>query len=84
MRALVALLLLGGIALADESSFIFKLPGPRYLIIHGQVSINLENGSMTFEPGYSPDGAARQFWEAMSEDYRRMLRWKAAHPEVKE
>jgi hypothetical protein len=47
--------------------------------IAGQVSINLQDGSMKFEPGYSPDAAARQLWEAISQDYRDMLRWKAEH-----
>lgn len=40
------------------------------------VTIDLNDGSMTFGPDYSPDAAARRFWEAMSDEYREMLRWK--------
>jgi hypothetical protein len=48
-----------------------------YLTILGQVSISMQDGSMKFEPGYSPSAAANQFWEAVSQEYRDMLKWKA-------
>lgn len=58
------------------------LTGPTYLTIPGQVSICMTDGSIKFEPGYTTEAAARQFWAAMSADYRKMLRWKAEHPEA--
>jgi hypothetical protein len=58
----------------------FKYDGPSYLTIPGQVSINLQDGSIQFDPGYTPDAAARQFWEAVSQEYCDMLKWKAEHP----
>ena len=64
---------------ATSQSVFSTYSGPTYLTLPGQVSINLQDGSMKFEPGYSPDAAARQFWEAMSQDYRDMLKWKAEH-----
>lgn len=64
---------------ASGAIMAMKIEGPNYLIITGQVKISLKDGSMQFEPGYSPDQAARQFWEAMSQDYRDMLKWKAEH-----
>ena len=64
---------------SGSTGLIFELPQPRYLTIAGQVQINLQDGSIKFEPGYSPDAAARIFWEAMSEDYRKMLKWKSEH-----
>jgi hypothetical protein len=53
---------------------------PKWLTIHGSgseplVSINLEDGSMSFGPSYEPKEAARVFWDAM-------LQWKAAHPDA--
>lgn len=62
-----------------STGLIFELPQPRFLIIQNQVQINLQDGSIRFEPGYSPDAAARQLWEAISQDYRDMLKWKAEH-----
>jgi hypothetical protein len=60
-------------------SFTFANPGPQFLIIPGQVKINLADGSMEFDPRYNPTIAARQFWEALSQDYRDMLKWKVEH-----
>lgn len=54
---------------------------PKKLIIANLVSIKLDDGTMEFLPGYTPDAAARGFWQALSEDYRKMLKWKAEHGE---
>lgn len=85
--AAAAILALATPVIADENIttppniFAFKYAGPTYLTIPGQVAINLQDGSLKYEPDYSPDAAARQFWEAMSQEYRDMLRWKAEHPQ---
>lgn len=63
----------------SEGSIKFAQQQPTFLIIYGQVRINLQDGSMEFEPNYSPREAAKVFWEAVSQDYRDMLRWKAEH-----
>jgi hypothetical protein len=52
---------------------------PTSIVITGQVEISLKDGSIEFKPGYSPSEAARLFWEAISQDYRDMLRWKEEH-----
>jgi hypothetical protein len=57
------------------------ISGPTYLVIPGQVRISMKDGSIEFDPNYSPTAAARKFWEAMSQDYRDMLRWKVEHGE---
>src|SRR5690348_17810950 len=62
-----------------------NIKGPTYFILGGAngelVRISMQDGSVTFGPAYNPDEAARTFWQAISEDYRRMLRWKAEHPD---
>ena len=44
----------------------WSLAGPLGVL----VSINLENGEMKFGENYSPDAAARTFWEAVGH-YRK-------------
>lgn len=60
-----------------SSTLTFQNPQPRKLIISDLVEIDLQDGSMTFREGYEPTKAARAFWEAMSQEYRDMLKWKA-------
>lgn len=52
---------------------------PSKIIISDLVEIDLKDGSMIFREGYEPTKAARAFWEAMSQEYRDMLKWKAEH-----
>ena len=60
--------------------------GEAFFTIHGPdrsrpplVSMSMTDGSMTFGPDYEPTEAARIFWEALSQDYRDMLKWKEDH-----
>ena len=58
---------------------------PKTLTIQGGnpyealVTILLKDGSMTFGPHYTPEGAAKIFWESISQEYRTFLKWKAEH-----
>jgi len=70
------------------ADFAIRSTVPTALAIHGSngnilVSISMNDGTLTFGPNYTPDAAARAFWEAISSDYRRMLRWKTEHPDAR-
>lgn len=39
--------------------------GPTYLTITGLVSIRLSDGHIEYLTGYTPDAAAKAFWDAM-------------------
>lgn len=56
---------------------------PRAFVIGDLVTITLKDGSLTYGPNYTPDAAAKKFWEAMSLEYQIMLRWKAEHPDAR-
>lgn len=64
-----------------------NIKGPTYFVLSGAngelVRISMQDGSITYGPTYSPDAAAKVFWKAVSEEYRKMLRWKAEHPKIR-
>jgi hypothetical protein len=65
--------------ISNKGSGIIASMTPQKLIISNLVEIDMKDGSLKFLEGYTPEKAARVFWEALSEDYRKMLRWRAEH-----
>src|SRR5271166_894421 len=62
-------------------SYFVSIPNsrPTFFILAGkdwQVRISMQDGSIEYSGNYQPNAAARQFWDAISQEYRDMLKWK--------
>lgn len=64
---------------SNKPSIQFKDIKPKKLLIANMVTINLTDGTIEYFDGYTPNDAAKVFWTAISDEYRKMLRWKEEH-----
>jgi len=54
----------------------FHVTGPQFFQLYGRggvllVAVNMDDGSITFGPTYTPDAAAKVFWDSIATNYQR-------------